>query len=183
MPLGTEFQVNSYTTYHQTFPAVAAADNGNFVVVWQSQFQDGLEYGIHAQLYDSDGALLGGEFQVNSYSTSSQVRPGVAATADGAFMVTWAGQGPDTAGTGIQARWFDSVGTPVGVEFQVNTFIPGIHGSAAVASADTQDFVILWKNNGQDGSADSVYGQRFIIALFADGFESGDTSAWSSTVQ
>ena len=184
VPLGTEFQVNSYTTYHQRFPDIAAADNGNFVVVWQSQYQDGSEYGIHAQLYDSDGLLVGSEFQVNSYSTSSQVQPAVAAAADGAFMVTWAGKGPDSSSAGIQARWYDSLGAPVGVEFQVNTFFSGIHNSPAVASADTRHLVILWDNNGQDGSpSDSIYAQRFLIALFADGFESGDTSAWSSTVQ
>jgi len=183
VPLGTEFQVNSYTTYHQTFPAVAAADAGNFVVVWQSQFQDGSEYGIHGQRYDSDGAVLGGEFQVNTYTTSTQVQPAVAAASDGAFMVTWAGAGPDSSGVGIQARWYDSVGTPVGVEFQANTYLSGIHRWPAVASAGTQDFAILWENNGPDGSSKSVYGQRFIIGLFGDGFEFGDTSAWSSTVQ
>jgi hypothetical protein len=183
VPLGTEFQVNSYTTYHQKFPAVAAAETGNFVVAWQSELQDGSEFGIHAQLYDSDGALLGGEFQVNSYSTSSQDRPAVAAATDGSFMVTWSGQGPDSLGRDIQARWYDSVGTPVGIEFQVNSSVGGVHGTPAVAASDKYDFAILWDSNNQDGSGDSVHGQRFAISVFTDGFESGDTTAWSSTVQ
>ena len=34
VPLGPEFQVNSYTTNNQWFPSVAADDDGNFVVVW-----------------------------------------------------------------------------------------------------------------------------------------------------
>jgi uncharacterized membrane protein len=33
---GAEFQVNTYTTDHQTSPAVAADAAGNFVVVWES---------------------------------------------------------------------------------------------------------------------------------------------------
>ena len=32
-PLGSEFQVNTYTTGDQGLPAVAAASNGDFVVV------------------------------------------------------------------------------------------------------------------------------------------------------
>ena len=34
--VGTEFLVNTYTTDEQTVPVVAMADDGSFVVVWQS---------------------------------------------------------------------------------------------------------------------------------------------------
>src|SRR3990172_6650267 len=38
---GTEFQVNTYTTDLQGYPAVSCDTAGNFVVVWQSYNQDG----------------------------------------------------------------------------------------------------------------------------------------------
>ena len=41
LPQGSEFQVNSYTTGYQSYPAVASDANGNFVVVWESYGQDG----------------------------------------------------------------------------------------------------------------------------------------------
>jgi hypothetical protein len=44
VPIGTEFQVNTYTTGRQSYPAVAA-DTGNFVVVWE----DGGGYSIGEQ--------------------------------------------------------------------------------------------------------------------------------------
>ena len=51
VPLGTEFQVNTYTTGGQTAPSVAADALGNFVVVWDSELQDGSDYGIFGQRY------------------------------------------------------------------------------------------------------------------------------------
>jgi len=49
--LGTEFQVNTYTTSHQLSSGpgahqVAADASGNFVVVWNSNGQDGSLDGI-----------------------------------------------------------------------------------------------------------------------------------------
>jgi hypothetical protein len=40
-PLGSQFQVNSYTTGDQHFPAVAADADGSFVVAWQSNGSSG----------------------------------------------------------------------------------------------------------------------------------------------
>jgi hypothetical protein len=49
---GPEFRVNTYTTYNQRSPAVAAdSSTGNFVVVWQSDIQDTWGWGIYAQRY------------------------------------------------------------------------------------------------------------------------------------
>jgi hypothetical protein len=48
-PLGTEFQVNAYSTGEVNAPAVAGQSNGNFVVVWESKYQDGALYGIFGQ--------------------------------------------------------------------------------------------------------------------------------------
>ena len=36
-----EFQVNTYTDDDQQYPAIAMDSNGNFVVVWRSEGQDG----------------------------------------------------------------------------------------------------------------------------------------------
>ena len=40
-PFGGEFQVNTYTTGDQDFPVVAVAPDGQFIIAWQSQGQDG----------------------------------------------------------------------------------------------------------------------------------------------
>ena len=48
------FLVNTYTTQTQQRAAVAAAPNGDFVVAWQSMYQDGDSNGVFAQRFSPD---------------------------------------------------------------------------------------------------------------------------------
>lgn len=50
IPLGDEFQVNTYVVDDQKFSAVVMRGNGEFVAVWQSRGQDGSDYGIFADI-------------------------------------------------------------------------------------------------------------------------------------
>ena len=84
-----EFLVNTHVTSHQFRGDVSADADGDFVVVWTSQDQDGDGYGVFAQRFSSTGAPVGAEFQVNSYTLDNQVVPTVAIDADGDFVVAW----------------------------------------------------------------------------------------------
>ena len=95
MPQGTEFHVNTYTTGSQRSPDVAIDTDGNFVITWQSNGQDGDGYGVYAQRYNSAGAVQGSEFRVNTYTTVSQSSPSVAMDASGDFIITWDSDGQD----------------------------------------------------------------------------------------
>ena len=59
---GDEFQVNTFTTESQDRPFVASDPAGNFVVVWDSDGQDGSGKGIVGQRFDAAGARRGAEF-------------------------------------------------------------------------------------------------------------------------
>jgi hypothetical protein len=50
IPLGDEFQVNTYVFDDQKYPDVALKETGEFVTVWQSDGQDGSGYGIFADI-------------------------------------------------------------------------------------------------------------------------------------
>jgi hypothetical protein len=102
-PTGEEFQANTHTTLAQREAAVAAAPNGRFVVVWASA-QDGSQWGVFGQPYSSTGAPLGPEFQVNSYTTGSQVGPAVAAVSGPRFVATWESEAHDGSGYGVSGR-------------------------------------------------------------------------------
>ncbi len=72
-----------------------------------------------------DAAPLGGQFQVNTYTTSLQYRAAVASDAGGDFIVVWdsvGSSGTDTSDRSIQAQRFQANGLPLGSEFQVNTY-------------------------------------------------------------
>ena len=105
--LGAEFQVNSFVDGDQGYPQVAMDADGNFVVAWFSEGQDGSGYGVYAQRYDAAGALQGSEFPVNATTAGSQSYPSVAMDADGDFVVAWSSYGQDGDGGGIFAQRFD----------------------------------------------------------------------------
>ena len=66
--LATEFQVNSFTDDYKRYPSLATDADGDFVIAWQSQSQDGGNNGIFGRRFSSDGLGLTAEFQVNSFT-------------------------------------------------------------------------------------------------------------------
>ncbi|MCZ8192347.1 MAG: DUF4347 domain-containing protein [Microcystis sp. LE19-338.1B] len=173
--IGDEFQVNTYTTSVQAFPMIAMDTDGDFVVTWQSDGQDGDGNGIYAQRYNRLGIPQGSEFRVNTFTPRGQTRPAIAMDGDGDFIVTWSSrdQGPTGHAADQFAQRYNSAGVPQGSEFQVNTsYINGDQGDGAVALDADGDFVITWSSYGvQDGSGDGVYAKRYNSAGVVQGSE------------
>lgn len=161
LPLAPEFRVNTFTPGAQIRPAVAMAASGSFVVVWQSHAQDGSEFGIRAQRYNAEGAPVGGEIAVNSFTAGNQIRPSVAMHADGSFVVVWQSADQDGSGFGIFGQRFASDGSPIGSEFPVNVYTINGQRDARVAATPAGGFIVTWTSAGQDGSGDGVYLRRF----------------------
>ena len=140
--------------------------DGDFVVAWQS-YHDGSGVGVFAQHFDSIGGGVGGEFQVNTFTDDYQAYPSVAMDADGAFVVAWESQDPtgdddqDGDGIGVFAQLFDSSGLPVDGELPVNSTTADDQGTPTAAMDADGDFVIAWKSDGQDGSGNGIFAQRF----------------------
>ena len=182
-PVGSEFPVNTYWGYNQLSPSVAMDASSSFVIAWQSYGQDGNGYGIYAQRYDSGGTPVGSEFQVNTYATGYQGDHSVAMDASGSFVIAWMSEGQDGSGYGVFVQRYDSAGTPVGSEFQVNTYTTGDQHRPSVAMDASGNFVIAWQSDGQDGSAYGVFAQRYDSAGTAVGSEfpvNTFTSGWQS---
>jgi hypothetical protein len=157
--LGPEFRVNSFTPNYQYDAAVASDAFGNFIVVWQSKGQDGSYLGVFGQRYANSGAPLGPEFRINTYTTSDQNRPSVAADASGDFVVAW--NSDDYFGYGVFAQRFASTGAPLGPEFRVNTFTTQHQGTPSIAVDGVGNFVVVWHSYLEDGSSFGVFGQRY----------------------
>ncbi len=178
-PDGDEFQINTYTTHDQGGSAIAADGSGRFVVAWASLLQDGDRSGIFGQRFAGPGIPLGDEFQVNTSTLNYQLRPTVGMNAAGDFLVAWDDSpfvDPDVFG-----QAFDPVGRPQGGEFQINATKAYAQGKAAVAWTGTKEFVVVWASRNAS-MAYTIVGQRYSLEVFSDGFESGDTSAWSATI-
>lgn len=102
----TEFRVNTTTSSVQKTPAIAMDDTGDFVIAWDSYYQDGDVHGVYAQRYDSQGQTQGPEFLVNTTTTSNQFTPAVGMDADGDFLVSWSSANQDGDGYGIYSQLY-----------------------------------------------------------------------------
>lgn len=160
LPAGSEFMVNTYTTGYQGPPAVATDSNGFFVVVWGGQGLTDTS-GVFGQRFNVAGSTVGGEFRANTSTSGNQQEAAVAADGLGNFVVVWASGGQDGSNYGVFGQRFDSVGTPFGGEFQVNTYTTNAQREPAVAADGAGNFVVAWLSYGQDGSNWGVFGQRF----------------------
>ena len=181
-PVSAEFRVNTYTTGFQGEAHVAEAPDGRFVVVWSST-QDGSGYGVFGRRYNAAGVAQGSEFEVNAFTSGPQDVRSVSMAADGTFVVVWSStQGG--AGNQPTVRRFDASGAPLAAEFLANQFTQGtVQMYAGVASGANGRFVVAWNNFAQDGDGLGIFGRRFGApdSIFANGFESGNLSAWTSS--
>ncbi|MGB5550454.1 MAG: hypothetical protein WBO74_08170, partial [Thermoanaerobaculia bacterium] len=172
LALGGEFVVNTYSTNRQLSNRVSIAPDGSFVVVWNSFGQDGDDFGVFGQRFDAAGNPAGSEFQVNTYTTDFQGVGTVASAANGGFLVVWvsaADQDGDL--TGIFAQRFGAGGSPIGSEFQVNTYTTGLQRGPAATFAPTGEFVIVWNSRLSSPTSYEVRGRRFDANGLAQGDE------------
>jgi hypothetical protein len=169
--VGSEFRVNTFINDGQSVPSAGMDANGDFVIAWMSNGQDGSNYGIYAQRYSAAGAAVGSEFRVNTFTSGNQTRPSVAVDADGDFVIAWMSDGEDGSGHGVYAQRYSAAGAAVGGEFRVNTFTTGTQTLPQVAMDANGDFVITWISAGQDGSSYGIFAQRYNTAGAAVGGE------------
>jgi hypothetical protein len=135
VPVGDEFQVNSYTTQYQYSPSAATGADGDFVVVWTSYGSYGTDTSqgsVQLRRFTSDGTPVSDDIQVNIYTTSSQNQPSVAIDSDGNLVVVWqsiGSFGTDGFFYSVQGQRFDPAGDAVGGQFQVNTYTTSYQGN------------------------------------------------------
>jgi hypothetical protein len=111
--VGSEFQVNTYTTYQQQLPVVAMDSDGDFVICWESNDQDGDDYGVYVQRYDNTGATVGSEFQMSTHTSAAQILSSIAMDSDGDFVVSWQSGYQDGDNYGIYAQRYGVVATGI----------------------------------------------------------------------
>ncbi len=177
VPTGPDFQINTITAGVQGAPVVAARGS-TFVVAWNNTECPG--ECIRARMIDPAPLGGGDDFRVDEPGAAAVGEPGIAANEHG-FIVSWRRFGGSAAQDGISrafARAFNASGVAFGGEFEVNTAATSeSYQTDAGINADGT-FVVVWSN------AYDLWGRRFVFdpSIFEDGFESGDTGAWSVTV-
>lgn len=163
--VGGETRANQVTSGSQFLSKIGMADNGDYVITWVSENQDGSGNGIYARRYNADGSAKGNEFRVNTYTTNHQFLPTIDVNPSGAFIVTWSSLGQDGSGYGVYAQAYNADGTTKGGEFRTNQATAGNQLFSTVAMDAAGNAVIAWSSAGQDGSGYGNYARRYVNGL------------------
>jgi hypothetical protein len=162
-PTTPQFVVPSYSDQTSSFPDIAMAPDGTFVIVWAGPDIDYtadavVRSGIQARMYSANGTPLGNQFRVNAISYSWFYNPAISMNqVDKSFIVVWERlwltNKPGFPGNwyqDIECQRYDGAGTMVASNFEVNTPTSDASGSdwyctlPSVGVAETGDFVIVW---------------------------------------
>ncbi len=144
--------VNTYTNGQQITPVIGTQTDGNLVMVWSSFGQDGSMLGVYGQRFSPAGDKLGGEFQVNQFTSYNQRSPAVAALDNGNFVVVWVSEQQRFENSvDLYARLYNAAGESLGNEFLINNDT-NVCANPSVARTDG-GFAVAWsKLNVSDPS-------------------------------
>lgn len=156
-----EILVNTFLQNSQTRPQVAMSNEGKFIVVWESWFQDGSERGIYAQMFDEFGNKNGVEFLVNSTTAFSQARPAIKYFNDDRFIISWESWNESEKGYNIFSKIFDPNGNVLKEEFMVNSYTDNYQWFSDIAVYSNNFFDIVWCSWEQDGYDGGIYLRSF----------------------
>ncbi len=161
-PLGSEFQVNEFTTGPQASADVAIDDQGNFIVVWQSgAIFDGAR--IRGRRFDVSGSPLGSEFQASQLTLDGSILPAVAMNGAGEFVASWKDVVVDNYGDfrfDVRYRPYDSSGAPLCGPRLVSLGYGYFQGGHDVAMVPSGDSLVTWSKFSTEHSYD-VWVRRY----------------------
>jgi len=167
-PRGSQLRVNTFGAGDQQNPAIAVSPQGTFVVIWESEDQDGDGSGIYARRYRPGGTAFGPEFRVNTTTEDDQINPDVAMDANGEFVAVWETESED--GQSIVGQRYNANGRQIGSEFRISPTVDSENSNPAIARNGSGAFVVAWAAsqidsssgiNDVDTSGTGVYAQRY----------------------
>lgn len=148
-PLGPEVRVNTFLGGNQWYSNLAASPDGEFLVAWQSDGQDGSLDGIYARRFGADGEPLGPEFRVNEITISEQRDPQVSSDSHGNYFVAWDSFIPIDGlldGAELEGRLFHHDGTPVAGEIHINQARDNDQVGGLSAFAPNGTLLVSWQS-------------------------------------
>ena len=160
--LGSEFQVNTYTTGDQRVPSVSVSPAGGFVVAWTSRS------GTGAGMECSPGASMPRGTRWGTTSSSTRTPRAISTASSGRSPTTPAaisssrGAAPEMAARTAPLPSASALRAPAAAPSSGSTPTPRARRDVpSVASDSVGNFVVAWESGGQDGSDVGVFAQRF----------------------
>lgn len=178
--IGTNFLINTFTTYNQRDPAVSALNNGGFVVAWVSEQErsSAPDWGSNMVLYGSTGVPLPTvDIYERLYSVSGNTvtpasseilvnqdnnpcaAPAIATAADGSYMLAWCAKNITNSEDSwdiYECSFTNATGGAVNLVNAAYTYGDQYNPQISVIGGS---YLIVFTSLGQDGSREGVFGQ------------------------
>ncbi|HEY2451099.1 MAG TPA: Ig-like domain-containing protein [Scandinavium sp.] len=161
----SEFQVNTSTLGYQNFASTTSLPDGGFVVVWQNSVNNNVD--VTAQIFNSSGMPVGGEFQVNAASTEYQGQPNVITLADGTFLVGYHSfEGADVVRLQHYGYSYDLDGNITGaVKIGSDQLITGngvaVNRNVELSAMDDGGYMVVWQGANKAKTAWQVMSAQY----------------------
>ena len=131
--VGGEFLVNTTTSHEQEYASVAMDASGTFVITWSSNDGGSAGWNVYAQQYDTNGAPLGTQFEVNTFTTDNQQYSSAALADNGQLVIVWNSNNQDGNAWGIYGQMYSLSGITVTPASGLETTQAGGQASFSVA--------------------------------------------------
>lgn len=145
-PIGADFKVNDLSTIGYE-PAIAMLPSGDFIVAWQDQRFDNINFDIFMQRYSKIGERLGDNYRINEDESGIHGEASVVANESGEFSIFWTDYGDNLQNPDLYAQKFDASGNASGGNFQAVADGPNYQESIPFAGANNDKIVLTWVDN------------------------------------
>ncbi len=157
--LGNEFQINQATDYNQRDASIAVLPNGNVIIAWISEQQNGPRtVDVYGRYYLPSGLPINSEFRING-NTNVCANPKVAPLDNGGFVTVWSQKDLNEQANSwdIQMRVFNPYGAPQAASSRVNTYTYGDQFGPQLAISGSNQ-IVIWTSLKQDGDWEGIFG-------------------------
>jgi hypothetical protein len=160
-----EFPVAPEQRVPQSSPAIGAAGDGRFAVVWQANAPDGTGTNVYVQRFGPDAEALGPVVRTHAFVAGEQRDADIKMKDNGEFVAVWTSRGQDGDGYGVYAQQYDAAGNPASLEeFRVNTTTTNDQWWPAIAGDGQSRFALTWVSYSQDGWDNGIIGTFLTLA-------------------
>lgn len=158
-PQGGEYPLIGDIAGHQQHPTVMLHSTGG-LVAWQNATADSGGERIVVQPLGADLRGVGAPRVISqNINGQNDLNPAVAALPEGHSVVVWE-SGP-RASKDVFIRFLNAQGHFLSEIQAVNSYQSGVQSDAAVATMPDGTVLVVWASDGQDGSGEGIYGQRW----------------------
>ena len=105
-PVGARIQVNTTEADQQERPAIAMTSQGDMVITWESNKQDGDDVTTVLRTFTAGAAVAGDEIIANTYTVGAQETPDIALNDAGQLVVVWSGERASGSGSDLGGKTF-----------------------------------------------------------------------------